>query len=317
MRPASRRRCSRPGSACGPCRRRWRTERELAAERQQLEDAERRGRLAATVPDPETVRCRRYAGATASAWRSSSGSWWCNARSGPGGARAGRDDPGGEAGHGGHPSETISAAWRDLESAGVTRPDEQDRVQAETDRQRRDSAIEAQLAYLKRKLGNSESDASDASRCGRSCSLARLSRSPPSSPSAAPPHFPKLAHTYSIVAWDSGDRRSGRGGGVQVSQRRRHRALGAGRRRRGRDAEPGQHRLRRARPRSDRAGRHRRRGAPHRDADRHDAAGPAGGHGGRTGQRRELHRHDARSTGPAGGWVRRPGAETSPAARAK
>jgi hypothetical protein len=53
----------------------------------------------------------------------------------------------------GHPSEAISAAWRDLESAGATRPDEQDRVQAEADRQRRESAIEAQLAYLKRKLG--------------------------------------------------------------------------------------------------------------------------------------------------------------------
>jgi hypothetical protein len=53
----------------------------------------------------------------------------------------------------GHPSETIAAAWRDLESAGATRPDETERVQAEVDRRRRESAIEAQLAYLKRKLG--------------------------------------------------------------------------------------------------------------------------------------------------------------------
>jgi hypothetical protein len=52
-----------------------------------------------------------------------------------------------------HPSESVSAAWRDLESAGATRPDEDDRLQAEAERQRRDSAIEAQLAYLKRKLG--------------------------------------------------------------------------------------------------------------------------------------------------------------------
>ncbi|MGH7513284.1 MAG: hypothetical protein ACREOQ_10210 [Gemmatimonadales bacterium] len=131
------------------------TERELAAERQQLEDAERRGRLAAMVPDPETVQVaeryalrhreraailerklvvhreelvlaeRELAEMTAEAKRATAN----------------------------HPSETISAAWRDLESAGVTRPDEQDRIQAETDRQRRDSAIEAQLAYLKRKLG--------------------------------------------------------------------------------------------------------------------------------------------------------------------
>jgi hypothetical protein len=131
------------------------TERELAAERQQLEDAERRGRLAAMVPDPETVQVaeryalrhreraailerklvvqreelvlaeRELAEMTVEAKRATAN----------------------------HPSETISAAWRDLESAGVTRPDEQDRIQAETDRQRRDSAIEAQLAYLKRKLG--------------------------------------------------------------------------------------------------------------------------------------------------------------------
>jgi hypothetical protein len=131
------------------------TERELAAERQQLEDAERRGRLAAMVPDPETVQVaeryalrhreraailerklvvqreelvlaeRELAEMTVEAKRATAN----------------------------HPSETISAAWRDLESAGATRPDEHDRIQAETDRQRRDSAIEAQLAYLKRKLG--------------------------------------------------------------------------------------------------------------------------------------------------------------------
>jgi hypothetical protein len=131
------------------------TERELAVERQQLEDAERRGRLAAMVPDPETVQLaeryavrhrdragvlerklavqreelvlaeRELAEMTAEAKRALAGD----------------------------PSESISAAWRDLESAGATRPDEQDKMQAETDRQRRDSAIEAQLAYLKRKLG--------------------------------------------------------------------------------------------------------------------------------------------------------------------
>ncbi|HET7470154.1 MAG TPA: hypothetical protein VFJ81_10785 [Gemmatimonadales bacterium] len=131
------------------------TETELAAERQQLEDAERRGKLAAMVPDPETVRIaeryavrhreravilerklavqreelalaqRELADMTSEAKRATAN----------------------------HPSETISAAWRDLESAGATRPDEQDRMQAEADRQRRESAVEAQLAYLKRKLG--------------------------------------------------------------------------------------------------------------------------------------------------------------------
>jgi hypothetical protein len=53
----------------------------------------------------------------------------------------------------GNPSESVAAAWRDLESAGAVRPDEDARLQADADRQRRESAIEAQLAYLKKKLG--------------------------------------------------------------------------------------------------------------------------------------------------------------------
>jgi hypothetical protein len=131
------------------------TERELAAERKQLEDADRRGRLAAAVPDPETVLiAERYATRhrervavlerkllvqrdelalgeqelaemTAEAQRAAAG----------------------------QPSESIAAAWRNLESAGATRPDEQERTQADADRQRQESAIEAQLAYLKKKLG--------------------------------------------------------------------------------------------------------------------------------------------------------------------
>jgi hypothetical protein len=131
------------------------TERELASERKQLDDAERRGRLAAAVPDPETtaiaerfaVRHRERAGVlerklavqrdelalaereladmTAEAQRATAG----------------------------HPSESIAAAWRDLESAGATRPDDRERLQADADRQRREHAIEAQLAYLKKKMG--------------------------------------------------------------------------------------------------------------------------------------------------------------------
>lgn len=131
------------------------TERELAAERKQLEDAERRGRLAAAVPDPDTVVIaerfamrhrervsvlerkivvqrdelvlgeREFAEMTAEAQRATAG----------------------------NPSESIAAAWRDLESAGAVRPDEQERMQADAERQQRESAIEAQLAYLKKKLG--------------------------------------------------------------------------------------------------------------------------------------------------------------------
>ena len=131
------------------------TETELATERRQLEDAERRGKLAAMVPDPETVRiAERYAGRhreravilerklgvqreeLALAQRELA-DMTSEAK------RAAAD----------HPSETISAAWRDLESAGATRPDEHDRTQAEAERRQRESAVEAQLAYLKRKLG--------------------------------------------------------------------------------------------------------------------------------------------------------------------
>jgi hypothetical protein len=131
------------------------TERELAGERKLLEDAERRGRLAAAVQDQETVLvAERFAGRhrervsvlerktaiqrdevvlaerelaemTAELRRAAAA----------------------------NPSESIAAAWRDLESAGATRPDEDARLQAEADRQRRESAIEAQLAYLKKKLG--------------------------------------------------------------------------------------------------------------------------------------------------------------------
>ncbi len=131
------------------------TERELVAERTQLESAERRGRLASALPDPETVAIaeryairhrervsvlerkvvvqrdeltlaeRELADMAADAQRAAAGS----------------------------PAESIAAAWRDLESAGATRPAEQERAHAEADRQQRERAIEAQLAFLKKKLG--------------------------------------------------------------------------------------------------------------------------------------------------------------------
>jgi len=131
------------------------TERELELERTQLAAAERRGRLAAAVPDVETVQiAERYAlrhrervgvlerklvvqrdelalaereltEMTAEARRATAG----------------------------NPSESIAAAWRDLETAGGSRPDEDQRMQAEADRQQRERAIEAQLAYLKKKMG--------------------------------------------------------------------------------------------------------------------------------------------------------------------
>lgn len=131
------------------------TERELSEERKRLEDAERRGRLAAVVPDAETVRvAERFAARHRE--------------------RVGvlerklvvqRDELAlGEQeltemmdearrAAAAHPSDSVSAAWRDLESAGATRPSDDDRLRAETDRQRHERVIEEQLAYLKRKMG--------------------------------------------------------------------------------------------------------------------------------------------------------------------
>lgn len=132
------------------------TERELAVERKHLADAERRGRLAAEVPDPETVGlaerfaarhrervavlerklvvqreelelAQREVTEMAEEYRR---------------AAAGRS-----------PSASIDAAWRDLEAAGATRPaSDTDRLAADADRRRMEEAVEAQLAYLKRKM---------------------------------------------------------------------------------------------------------------------------------------------------------------------
>jgi hypothetical protein len=131
------------------------TERELATERKQLDDAERRGRLAAQVPDPETVAIAlRYAARhrervavlerklpvqrdeLALAERELA-EMTAEVKDAPAGSAA----------------DSIAAAWRDLESAGGTRPDEDARVHAEEERARREQAVEAQLAYLKKKLG--------------------------------------------------------------------------------------------------------------------------------------------------------------------
>ena len=133
-------------------------ETELQSERKQLADAERRGKLAAAVPDPETVAvAERFAArhrehilllerkvavqrdelALAEREVQEMTAQWRTASSA-----------------GGAGSASIEAAWRDLESAGATRaPDDADRVAADLDRQKREEAVEAQLAYLKRKMG--------------------------------------------------------------------------------------------------------------------------------------------------------------------
>ena len=133
-------------------------ETELQSERKQLVDAERRGKLAAAVPDPETVAvAERFAARHRERimvlerkvavqrdelelaerevqemtvqWRTASQ-------------------------RGGASSASIDAAWRDLEAAGAARTtDGPDRIAADLDRRKREEAVEAQLAYLKRKMG--------------------------------------------------------------------------------------------------------------------------------------------------------------------
>jgi hypothetical protein len=134
------------------------SERELVAERAQLGTAERRGRLAAEVPDPETVAvAERYAAkhreriavlekkvtvqreelALAEREVAEMSSEFRA-------AGAGAASPG------------LEAAWRDIESAGGARPDtdlDGELLKAQAERRLHEAAVEAQLAHLKRKLG--------------------------------------------------------------------------------------------------------------------------------------------------------------------
>lgn len=130
------------------------SERELAAERKQLEDAERRGRLAAAVPDPETVsvaerfvlRHRERIEVLVRKIAVQRDELILAQREIDEMAAQVRQGNSAAAG-------SIHAAWRDLEAAGAGRPAEGEVEQANAERRRLDEAIEAQLAYLKKKLG--------------------------------------------------------------------------------------------------------------------------------------------------------------------
>jgi len=136
------------------------TERELAHEKKQLDDAERRGRLAAEIPDQETVDlAERYATRhrerTAMLERKlvvqrdelvlaerEVAEMTAQLRASKQGLSAGAASAG--------------AAWRDLESAGGVRPETDlgaDLLRSNLDRAAHEAAAEEQLAHLKRKLG--------------------------------------------------------------------------------------------------------------------------------------------------------------------
>jgi hypothetical protein len=132
------------------------SERELAGERKQLADAERRGRLAAELPDSETVAvAERFAQRhreritllerkvvvqreELALMEREIEEMSAQLKNGAGG------------------TDSIRAAWRHLEEAGASPPSDEERLAHEADRRRRDQAIEAQLEYLKRKLGRND-----------------------------------------------------------------------------------------------------------------------------------------------------------------
>ncbi len=136
-----------------------RTDAELAAERQRLADAERRGRLAAEIQDQETVqvaerftaRHRERAGVLERKLAAQREEL----------ALAERDlvdmqgqlksaDRGGPAG-----GSSTEQAWRDLQAAGGARPDvdlQNELLKADIDRAARERTADEQLDLLKKKI---------------------------------------------------------------------------------------------------------------------------------------------------------------------
>lgn len=136
------------------------TERELAEERRSLEAAERRGRLAAEVPDPETVsiaerfalRHRERVTVLARRLEVQRDELRLAERDVE---EMGREFRGARKGLGAH-AESVDAAWRDLAAAGgATREDglEEELLRRDADRVASEAAVDAQLEALKKKFG--------------------------------------------------------------------------------------------------------------------------------------------------------------------
>lgn len=132
------------------------SERELAAEQKQLADAERRGRLAAAVPDPETVAVAERFAARHRERITLLERKLVVQRDELAMARREVEEMAGQLRSGTASADSIRAAWRELEAAGASAPTDDDRLAHEADRRRRDQAVEAQLEYLKRKLGKKD-----------------------------------------------------------------------------------------------------------------------------------------------------------------
>jgi hypothetical protein len=128
------------------------SERELAAEQKQLADAERRGRLAAAIPDQETVTVAERFAARHRERVTLLERKLVVQRDELALAEREVEEITGQLRSG-----TASAvAWQHLEVAGASIPTDDERLAHEADRRRRDEAVEAQLEYLKRKMGKKD-----------------------------------------------------------------------------------------------------------------------------------------------------------------
>jgi hypothetical protein len=133
------------------------TEQQLERERRQLADAQRRGRLAADVPDPETVRVAERFSARHQERVTVLERKLMVQRDELAMAEREVEEMLGEyrTGRAGAADDSIRAAWHDLESAGGDRPDqfqEEEQMRTESDSKLKEQAVEAQLAFLKKKL---------------------------------------------------------------------------------------------------------------------------------------------------------------------
>jgi hypothetical protein len=139
------------------------TTRQVEEQRQHLADVERRGRLAAAVPDLETVRIaeefaekhrerialleRKLAVQQQEVTMAQQD--LDELRTSFKAASMGLENDGNLA--------SVNQAWRELEAAGGQRPEtdlEGELLRADLDRQAKQAAVEEQLAYLKRKMKN-------------------------------------------------------------------------------------------------------------------------------------------------------------------
>lgn len=137
------------------------TEQALAVEQQLLADAERRGRLAAKIPDPETVQvaeqfAARHRERTAMLEKKRLAQQEEVALAERDLAQLGTEYRAARQGTESARTPAQEAAWRDLESAGGARPEtdvEGELLKSQLQRQQLDKAVDAQLEHLKRKLG--------------------------------------------------------------------------------------------------------------------------------------------------------------------